>query len=873
MRLHRIALRNFRGVTHRDLAFEASGVTVVVGDNETGKSSLLEALDLLLTLPDDSKAGRLRAIQPAGRDVPTEVEAEIGLGDLRVHYRKQWFRQRATELRVEPDGRTWTGRAAHDEATRLFADHVDQTLWGALAAGQEHSLAVPVSGAVTAVLTALDEVAGGEVDHGESVPLVSAVEREYLRYFTPTGRPTAEYAEVAGQVEVARASAADAEASLAGVEEDVAKAERLRRERAGLTVRVEEQMSRVAELTGRRHAATELIAQVERLRRDADVATERRAAARGEVDRRRLLVTEATQREHGCAAAVQRAREASGLLQAAERELDRHTGALRTAREEASVRRSTVRRLEDQLTWLRDNADLSDLEARLASVEDARAEELRRIAELNQVPVTDGAVEAAEAAHLQVLAARAARSAAAPKLRVRRLGSAEVQVAGRPVTEPSSEVAVEADTTVVVAGVVELTVQPGAGAADLAASFEHAEHAERELLDELGATNIAELRQLARRRSEVARALAAARETVAGRLAGATLGDLVARRDTLRARLAAAAPPAGERMPGGTADDARVALRQAQEDEAATSRVLATAEEHEAMARKQFESVSAEATAAGVRAEQELERREDARAAVAAARAASTDDDLAEALSTVELELSAVTGELARAEDVLGASGIDRTEERLVEAESLRGQLAAQVDELRDELRLIEGRLEMAGIQGLASAAERAHADLANAEARFEVLERRARAAARLRETLERHRAAARQRYSAPLRERIVALGQVVFGPSFGVVLGPDLEVQARTIDGVGLPVAALSTGAREQLATVVRLAIAGLTASDGSGVPVVLDDALGWSDPGRLEAMGSLLAQAGTSSQVILLTCVPDRYLGTVAGAHTVRM
>lgn len=179
----------------------------------------------------------------------------------------------------------------------------------------------------------------------------------------------------------------------------------------------------------------------------------------------------------------------------------------------------------------------------------------------------------------------------------------------------------------------------------------------------------------------------------------------------------------------------------------------------------------------------------------------------------------------------------------------------------------------MAGAHGLASAAERAEADQAQAEAQLENVERKAGAARRLRETLTRHQVEARRRYAAPLRERIEALGRVLHGPSFGVVLGENLEVRERVLDGVSLPVTSLSTGAREQLATIVRLAIAGLTASDGSGVPVVLDDALGWSDPARLQAMGSLLARAGSTTQVILLTCVPDRYASTVPGARIVRL
>jgi recombinational DNA repair ATPase RecF len=895
MRLHRISLRHFRGVAERDLAFDAAGVTVIVGDNETGKSSLLEALTLLFELPDDSKAAKLRAVRPVGQDVGTEVTAEVSFGDVRLHYRKQWFRQRATELRVEPDDRAWTGRQAHDEAARLFGEHVDRTLWAALSVGQEDSLAVPVAGWVTAVLTALDDVAGGEVDHGAAVPLVGAVEAEFLRYFTPTGRPTGDYSQVLALRDDARAAAAAAEKRLAEVGQDVAKAERLGRDREVLAARLTEQVARVGELESRRHTAAELIGQVERLRRDVDIARERRTAARGEMSRRHQLHGEAAKRDETAAAAAELARQAGDVLRTAERELEQRTAALRMAREDLASRRTTVRRLEARRALLRDRADLAALESRLAEVEKARADERRLAAELAQATIDDGVLEAAEAAHRDVLTARAALAAGSPKLVVERLGEGVVEVGGEPFTDSTTELVVEHDTTVEVSGVLQITVRPGEGTAELAAASADAEHHERDLLTDLGVSDITDVRRAARARAESAQALAAARDALARRLDGSSPDDLIMDRDLLRARLDAAAATrdsdggdSGAQSGGDTggdmahdghepsaaaADQLRAALAQAQEAEATAARALDEAEGREAQARKQYESASGEATAARVRSEQERERRDDLHAAVAAAREVATDDDLTVALAEVESELAALSGELAQAEDALAASGVDRLEERLVDAAALRGQLASQVDDISGELRRVEGRLEMAGVQGLASAVERAHAELANAETRAEAVERRALAARRLRETLVRHRTEARRRYSAPLRDRIETLGRVVYGPSFGVTLGDDLEVQSRTCDGVTVPVSSLSTGAREQLATVVRLAIAGLTAADGSGAPVVLDDALGWSDPTRLEAMGSLLARVGESNQVILLTCVPDRYVGTVAGARIVRV
>ena len=50
MKLHRLVLTNYRGIAHRDIEFPDHGVVVVCGANEIGKSSMIEALDLLVGL-------------------------------------------------------------------------------------------------------------------------------------------------------------------------------------------------------------------------------------------------------------------------------------------------------------------------------------------------------------------------------------------------------------------------------------------------------------------------------------------------------------------------------------------------------------------------------------------------------------------------------------------------------------------------------------------------------------------------------------------------------------------------------------------------------------------------------------------------------
>ena len=54
--------------------------------------------------------------------------------------------------------------------------------------------------------------------------------------------------------------------------------------------------------------------------------------------------------------------------------------------------------------------------------------------------------------------------------------------------------------------------------------------------------------------------------------------------------------------------------------------------------------------------------------------------------------------------------------------------------------------------------------------------------------------------------------------------------------------------------------------------VPVVIDDALGFSDPDRLVKMGAVLNTVGDRGQVIVLTCTPGRYDG-VADAEVIEL
>ncbi|MCX5998388.1 MAG: hypothetical protein NTU41_02045 [Chloroflexi bacterium] len=121
---------------------------------------------------------------------------------------------------------------------------------------------------------------------------------------------------------------------------------------------------------------------------------------------------------------------------------------------------------------------------------------------------------------------------------------------------------------------------------------------------------------------------------------------------------------------------------------------------------------------------------------------------------------------------------------------------------------------------------------------------RRATAAKVLYETMRDERDKARQAYLAPLKDKIEQLGRLVFDDSFQVEIDEDLQIAARTAKGVTVPFDSLSGGTKEQISLIFRLACSMIVAKDG-GTPLILDDALGYTDPERLRLMGAVLAKA----------------------------
>ncbi|MEV6268718.1 AAA family ATPase [Kribbella sp. NPDC051936] len=900
MRLHSLALRDFRGVKDRMVRFRALGTTVVVGDNEVGKSSLVEAFGLIFDLPDDSKSTRIRDIQPVGQDVGPQVTAELSLGGRELTYSKRWLKNRSTELTiVEPDGRrqSWTGREAHNEAERLFHEHVDPVLWQTLMVSQGQSLVLPTPADAEPLITAVTAESGTPVD-GASMPLVTAVEHEYLRYWTPRGKPTGDFARSAKAVAAAELSCKQAFQAMEEVQSDIRRAERLNLDLDDVTGRLTEHLTVLEALRERKQATDEILLRRDSVRSRAETARARlENHTRTRLERERLLdeVERFTKFEAELAGrradAELVAKTAAETVQAAE-------AALAEVVELKDLRRTDVQTAERRVSDLMDRAELDRLVGQQTELVDVRARIAAAGTILDRIKVDDAIVAALEDARAAVVEARAALAAGVPQVTVRRLGAEPVELSGTGLEgnappelgfDESTEVLVSGELFVGVPGQVEVIVRAGGEAATLRARVDDAVRREKDLLKKAGVKDVAAARELLRKADTASAELNEARRTEKSLTAGGDPGERIA---VLTARLGPDEPdePAEkpvEGVPGQmslfeefasphdtlfddfdgpepAADDltgAQRALDAARDGLAEVERLLKDAEFAVEQARKAADEDRSEAQNARARSELAGERLAAATEALESARSVLDDEAVTVAETEATAEVEAVLEELTAVQAQADEAGADRVADELVHALAVAKRLQDERDRLRDALRTTEGRLEQSGRDGLATRRDLAELELAAVRTEHDSLLRRAEAAQRVHETLSRHRAEAQTKYSEPLQSRIESLGRSVYGPSFRVWLDDDLAVAERELDGVRLPVEALSTGAQEQLAIITRLAISHLVSTGEGSVPVIFDDALGWSDKARLRDMGALLGRAGDHGQIIVLTCMPDRY------------
>ena len=228
-------------------------------------------------------------------------------------------------------------------------------------------------------------------------------------------------------------------------------------------------------------------------------------------------------------------------------------------------------------------------------------------------------------------------------------------------------------------------------------------------------------------------------------------------------------------------------------------------------------------------------------------RASAGDDDLASSANTALQAAQAAERRRAELADELAAAAPDGVAAELEAATKATEALRERYEDAARALREITIELSVFGSEGRQGKLDAAETEREHAASEHIRVGSRARAAQLLRSVMTRHRDTTRQRYVEPYRAELQRLGRPVFGPTFEVDIDSDLCIRSRTLDGITVPYESLSGGAKEQLGILARLAGAALVAKEDA-VPVVVDDALGFTDPDRLAKMGEVFDTVGAA-------------------------
>ena len=877
MRIDRVRLKNFAGVSEAEVWFAPAGVTIVHGANETGKSTLMQGINVLLDHLDTSNKEEVKNTKPVNRDVGAEVEADIEVGVYRFTYFKRFHKQRETRLTIlAPKAESLSGREAHERVQQMLASSLDTQLWRALRIEQGQSLATPKLHNQPALAQALDRVAGQAKSGEAEEALYEAVNAEFRNYFTDGGK---EREAPMGRARVdalsADARVVDLRAQLRALEDGVNTF--ANRQLAAATQRRGLEALTVAHAKALQdwEAVAKLAADAERAAATQQLAVSAVRAADGEVQRRNALIESARIAQADARTADAEWATAAANLQAASQRLKSVRVSADDARAAASRCDADANVRQVDLKFREDEFALQLLEERLMHVRDADAEASSASALLAAARITAKLRNSIRDAELALNTAQGVLNVASPQLTITALQPISMRIDGAAQSFAATEARVLAVSETVVVQVSELVllqVEPGTSAA-IQRQAVHQAQTELERLCASAGVATPDAAEAAWQALEAAKRSVANRDRVASQhlrdLTREQFAQLIA---TTRAAVAAYQTNRSSELPlPASIELAKAAQLHSAQASAAARGVLAELDASlEPLQADYGQCAEAHAAKAALlqRAQQDAEQlglqlhRE---------RDTASDAALADAQKAAQLDALRARSEVSTSRDALGARDPESIKAVLDSASPALSNARERSSDLERELIELRTRLEVLGDKGLADALADAERAAFEANDALERLLRRANAARLLLETLRAARDAMRKAYVAPLREGIERLGRLVFGPTLRVEVDDKLDVVSRTVDGITVGLEQLSTGAREQMGLLVRLAAAAMVSSDG-GVPLVLDDALGSTDEVRAEAIGAVLRIASRNVQTIILTCSPERYVH-VGAVRTVRL
>lgn len=854
MKIAALRLYNVRRFARKGVAIEGigDGVNVLCAANEFGKSTSFEALHALFFQPHTGVPKDVRNLQPYSGGNPL-IEADIVTSQGRFRLTKQFIGGKRATVESLDDRRLI---AQADEAERFIAGLVRGGTAGP--AGllwvrqgitgieerdrkeQEGERRVRES-LLTSVQGEVEAITGGR----RMSEILDACNEELGKLVTPTMKPRAN-----GHYDIA----VDNHARL--VEEE----KRLSAEVVALREALDERAAILRRLTeleeaGGRAERRGAVEKAEAAFEAAKLHTQALKTAEAETALARSWSDAAERELSGFREAMQQAGKLSADLATAEEQRakalyrraeataanERAMAAVLGAEAEERAARELLARLDAALKAREAGEQLSGLRERLARAEALRVAQEEKEAALALAAIPAGSIERLRALEVGIAGLRATEEAGLPSVCVAyEMGASDtVLMDGAPLAD-GEERSIRDHVRLDIPGIGTLTLRSNRPAK----ANDALKAAEDERRGLLAASGVADLAEASLRQSQ-AQEITAERDRLRFELRHLAPEGLAKLREEVARQ--AALPPADLELTGDPEEARRSLTLAGQRVESARN---VAREVQPSAGRAADLLVQAEAAHAGLRGEQS---RLDAILGPEEARA-SRERTLAHAFlerhSAFE-QLEARAAGLRRTAPDLESVEAARRRTRSAEQSAIRDEM-----ELRERLANLNGQIRTRSDDAVEETWREAVEALSVAAGRLRAFETEVAVLVRLRTALQSSRSAARDLYLEPVLTELHPLLGLLFDDISVAFDEKTLLPHTIRRNGQEEEIERLSGGMREQLSVLTRLAFARLLARDGRPAPVILDDALVYSDDDRIERMFDALHRQSREQQIIVFSC-----------------
>ena len=881
MRLHTVTLRHYR--RHEELRVELDPArTLIGGPNESGKSTLVEAIHRALFLKAKGNSKDHREMHSLTHEGKPEVELEFEVGGQRYTLTKHFKGSSGTTRLTQTGGSTWQGDAAEEHLTQLLrptgpSNNKLPDQWAHLWIWQGGSADNPLKQANDqrdGLMQRLQAQGGAAV-------IQSALDTQVATHFAAqveaifknNGEPkvSSDYGRALQAEEEARENEAQARTVFQKLQQAITDHEQA-------SLQLTEAESALQQMAGQRAALTKRLAEITALKQQEEAQARLAQEAQKQHESRLQIEHSLTQLQETLAqrrTALEPSRRSLEVLnetlvstqkQAAEAEAQYQTAedALRSARAQHDLARAqaTLTEKTRQHSQLQQRAELiakltaqrREIETKIQSLPPVDAAFMRQLQELQRAQDNAEAVLKSAATEIQVLAS-----------------DTPVQIGAETLSVGQSHTLTQ-ETELTLAGTT-LRIRPGGGTT-LAQARQKAQDSQRQLeatLAQHALTSLADASAALAKREQWQTEV----KSLTGELKGRDASQISQELSTAERDLSAALAEVQRRSQGNS--DVL--------DLANTQTTLEQADRHQQTCRRQRDLTLAalkkaeSATSNHAASMRDMEREIsdlDMRLQILLEREgddASRTQALHEALT--QKNLTAATVAATR-----HALAQHQPQHLLADQERFDRIWKTQQDK---QASANEKRISAAALLRSDGQNDPA-ADLALAEARTQAAqshrqatERQAQAHLRVHQLIQQEQHTLADQFTRPLADRVSGYLQRLFGHDVQVkVTLQDNQFESLTLSRGGQTAFgfdSLSQGAREQIAAAFRLALAEILAESHDGsLPIVFDDAFAHSDPDRVQRLQSMLDLAATRGlQVLLLTCTPADY--ALLGAKEVRL